>query len=283
MKQCYNRRWCHKLTALTIATAYFLLLIFINNTTYVWATLALFFVLFVTTFTCTSSTSPLLLHLRGTRAGAFTNQTGQDNEGAERQENTESVTSGQQQMTIWVTDVPPSYNIVMADVPPQTPPPSYGSAILMFPPAYIDTLKTEDEAGQQGSPISPPEGRRRFRPLSISTQVSVTSAASECPTPIGTISFSTQISMVNGSSDPFSDTMSLRHQLFLSRQVSREDITDGDGENGERMNAIELHSCEIPIIVVSSVQEESPDNPPELPSCASSTSDGNIGNGTSDH
>lgn len=255
MCRWYKKGWFHKVAALTIATSYFILLIFINNTSYVWATLALVFVLFVTTFTFSSAKSPLLLHLRGTRAGAFTatraeNSDGQDNEEV-------STNTAQQQMTIWVTDVPPSYSFVMSDMPPPTPPPSYGSAILMFPPPYVDLSKSEQ--AQQETPISPALNPRRFRPLSISTQVSVTSATSECPTP--QISVSTQISLVNASSDPFSDTVSLRTQLFLSRQVSREDLQETDDDSIDiDTNAIELHSCEIPVIVLngtSDLSEES--------------------------
>lgn len=117
-----------------------------------------------------------------------------------------------------MTDIPPSYSFVMSDIPPQTPPPSYGSAILLFPPPYIvSEAKTEQEAlaGSSEEVIQP------RRPMSISTQVSVSSVMPEV-FQLGGIAFSTQVSVISGTSE----MSPMKARFYISRQVSREDAAD---------------------------------------------------------
>lgn len=217
----YRTSWCHKIAALTIICSYFILLIFIHDTTYIWATLALVFVLFVTTFSCASNDTPFLLQLRGSRLTGITNRTIAQERNEEEQEQTET--------RIWMTDIPPSYSFVMADITPPTPPPSYGSAILMFPPPYFTTDTKTELMHAAGST----EGQQQRRPLSISTQVSVSSVAPET-VHLGGITFSTQVSVISTQSEIPPD-LALRARFYISRQVSREDVTEDSDLKQEKM------------------------------------------------
>ncbi|CAH1389543.1 unnamed protein product [Nezara viridula] len=219
----FQTSWCHKIAALTIICSYFILLIFIHDTTYIWATLALVFVLFVTTFSCASNDTPFLLQLRGSRLTGITNRTIAQERNEEEQEQTET--------RIWMTDIPPSYSFVMADITPPTPPPSYGSAILMFPPPYF-TTDTKTEPVLAAGPIST-EGQQQRRPLSISTQVSVSSVAPET-VHLGGITFSTQVSVISTQSEIPSD-LALRARFYISRQASREDGTEDSDFKQEKL------------------------------------------------
>lgn len=172
-------------------------------------------------------------------------------------------------------------------VEPPTPPPSYGSAILMFPPPYVKSEQSKPDSDQEQEPTGSQTEVRRFRPLSISTQVSMCGSEMQSPQPGGVFTLSTQLSLTNGVIEAFADTVSLRTQLFLSRQasrdesedtpqnrvndvfadtlqlrtrlflsrqVSREDIPDGATESGE-VRTIELHNCEIPLLLITNGNE----------------------------
>ncbi|XP_014275920.1 uncharacterized protein [Halyomorpha halys] len=219
----YRTSWCHKIAALTIICSYFILLIFIHDTTYIWATLALVFVLFVTTFSCASNNTPFLLQLRGSRLTGITNRTIAEESNEEEQEQTET--------RIWMTDIPPSYSFVMADITPPTPPPSYGSAILMFPPPYVGVDSKTEQVLATETILA--EGQQLRRPLSISTQVSVSSAAPET-SHLGGITFSTQVSVISTQSEIPPD-LALRARFYISRQASREDGTEDSVLKQEKM------------------------------------------------
>lgn len=130
-----------------------------------------------------------------------------------------------------MTDIPPSYSFVMADITPPTPPPSYGSAILMFPPPYFTSDTKTDPVTAAGATST--EGQQQRRPLSISTQVSVSSVAPET-VHLGGITFSTQVSVISTQSEIPPD-LALRARFYISRQASREDVTEDSEPKLEKM------------------------------------------------
>ncbi|XP_073995961.1 uncharacterized protein isoform X2 [Rhodnius prolixus] len=170
--------------AILIATAYIVTVSMVHNSPYVWLSLILVLMLCFTMFAYTKS-PPII---RWSRSNVQSTTTNQNNE----PEMTEVPAA------IWMTDIPPSYSYVMETNAPVTPPPSYGSAILMFP--WI--------AREQQSPdVSRLIENSRFR--SVSRQVSETSG-------IYNGAFSRQTSRT--------DALSTDHcHGTLSRQTSRQD------------------------------------------------------------